>query len=177
MRSRSSGSRTIALSSGRGTSCTAWSRPASPPSTPPLRHHRYRPGRFLFTSGRRAPPGARAEPRQSAHEPHPACGRSTTARRSSCSIPLPMFHSFGLTGGLVLRLLSGVRIFLYVAAALPDHSRAGIDIGAIGCSAPTRSSPAMRGPPTPTIFTRCAMFLPEPSRSARRRGGPGRADR
>ncbi len=61
-----------------------------------------------------------------------------------------------------------------VAAALSDHPRAGLRSSPRQfCSAPTRSSPAMRAPPTLMIFTRCAMSSPGPSRCARRPAASG----
>ena len=58
---------------------------------------------------------------------------------------LPVFHSFGFMGGIVLPLISGVpTLSLSLAAALPHGAGTGLrHLRHLSCSAPTPSSPAM----------------------------------
>ncbi len=122
---------------------------------------------ILFTSGSEGmPKGVVLSHRNMLANAAQAAARIDFGREDKLFNVLPVFHSFGLTGGVVLPLVSGVpTLSLSLAAALPHRAGTGLRRDARpSCSAPTRSSPAMRAWPIRMISARCATFWPAPSR-------------
>ena len=81
------------------------------------------PAAILFTSGSEGTPkGVVLSHRNMLANAAQAAARIDFGRTDKVFNVLPVFHSFGLTVGLVLPLVSGVRdLSLSLAAALPDH--------------------------------------------------------
>ena len=80
------------------------------------------PAVILFTSGSEGTAQGRgADPPQPARQLRPAWPRGSISTRSDVVLnALPVFHSFGLTGGTLLPLLNGIRTVLYPS---PLHYR------------------------------------------------------
>ena len=154
-------------SSAWSTSCTGCSRRASPrrgtaaSASPPSD-----PAAILFTSGSEgAPKGVVLSHANLLANRRQLAARVDFSPADRLLNALPMFHSFGLTGGFLLPLLSGVQdVPLPVAAALPDRAGAGLRHRR---DDPVRHRHLSRRlcarPPIPTISTRCAMSSPAPS--------------
>ncbi len=133
MRSRSSGSRTCAHGSGRADKLYGLVAPVIAGA----RHRRLGieasdPAVILFTSGSEgAPKGVVLSHANLLANRRQLAARVDYSPADHLLNPLPMFHSFGLTGGFLLPLLSGVRVFLYPS---PLHYRIipelAYDIGA-----------------------------------------------
>ncbi len=124
------------------------------------------PAAILFTSGSEGTPkGVVLSHRNMLANAAQAQARIDFGRTDKVFNVLPVFHSFGLTVGLVLPLVSGVPVYLYprrcTTGSCPSWSTARTPPS---CSAPTRSSPAMPGWPTPTISGLSATSWPGPSR-------------
>lgn len=106
--------RTGASAFDRLTALLLWRRPIA----------RVRPGDpavILFTSGSEALPKAVVlSNRNLLANALQVASRLAFTRSDSLLNPLPLFHSFGLTGGTILPLLVGVRLFLYPS---PLHYR------------------------------------------------------
>ena len=149
-------------------------RPAHAGSAPPVARDADDPAVVLFTSGSEGTPEGRRAVATAICSPTPPARRAgrLQRRRHRASTSLPMFHSFGLTGGMLLPLLVGHEdLSVSVAAALPDRARARSTRPARrSCSAPTRSSPATHAWRTPTTSARCAMSsrAPKPVQGPRR---------
>ena len=121
----------------------------------------------MFTSGSEGlPKGVVLSHRNMMTNVAQAEARIDFGRQDKLFNVLPVFHSFGLTVGTVLPLVSGVStLSLSVAAALPHGAGTGLRQSAPPCcSAPIRSSTAMRGSPIRMISARCATCWPAPSR-------------
>ena len=98
----------------------------------------------LFTSGSEGhAQGRRTQPPQHRDElAHSFRALSISAARTACFNAMPMFHSFGLTGGTILPLLYGIRTFHYPS---PLHYRVSFRASSTTrtprfVSAPTHSS-------------------------------------
>ena len=68
---------------------------------------------ILFTSGSEVPKGVVLSHRNMLANAAQAAARIDFGRQDKVFNVLPVFHSFGLTVGVVLPLVSGVRIYLY----------------------------------------------------------------
>lgn len=89
------------------TAALAWRRPLVPSKASD-------PSMILFTSGSEGTPkGVVLSHRNLLANAHQAEARVTISVRDCLFNVLPVFHSFGLTGGTILPLLYGVRLFLY----------------------------------------------------------------
>ena len=135
-------------------------RRATGPSAPTI------PAVVLFTSGSEGTPkGVVLSHRNLLANRHQLASVVDISPKDVVFNALPVFHSFGLTGGLLhAAARRRAHVPLSVAAALPDG--AGVRLRhrtRRSSSAPTRSSPAMRVWPTTTTSTRCATSSPAPS--------------
>ncbi len=124
------------------------------------------PAAILFTSGSEGTPkGVVLSHRNMLANAAQAQARIDFGRTDKVFNVLPVFHSFGLTVGLVLPLVSACRSTSTprrcTTGSCPSWSTARTPPS---CSAPTPSSPATPGSPTPTISARCATSWPGPSR-------------
>ena len=97
-------------------------RPVRPPPPRPLRGAARRPGRGAVHLGLGGPAQGRgAQPRQPAQ---PTCAQISARvdfnQQDKVFNALPVFHSFGLTGAMLLPVLGGVRVYMYPS---PLHYR------------------------------------------------------
>ena len=108
--------------------------------------------------------GRRALPSQYLANAAQAEARIDFGRTDKVFNVLPVFHSFGLTVGLILPLVYGVRFISIPRRCTTASCRSSSTARTRpSCSAPIRSSPAMRAPRMPTTSARCATSSPAPS--------------
>jgi acyl-[acyl-carrier-protein]-phospholipid O-acyltransferase / long-chain-fatty-acid--[acyl-carrier-protein] ligase len=119
------------------------------------------PAAILFTSGSEGTPkGVVLSHRNLLSNCHQVLARMDVNGEDKVFNALPVFHSFGLTAGCIMPVVGGIPVHLYPT---PLHSPTRPI--ARSCLAPTRSSTATRGRPTPMIWPRSAWSWRAPKRS------------
>ena len=129
---------------------------------------------ILFTSGSEGvPKGVVLSHRNMLANAAQAAARIDFGREDKVFNVLPVFHSFGLTVGVVLPLVSGVRIYLYPS---PLHYRTVAElIYGVNATIMFGTDTFLAGYARvahPTTSARCATSWPAPSRSRKRPAGP-----
>ena len=126
------------------------------------------PAAILFTSGSEGTPkGVVLSHRNILANAAQAEARIDFGRTDTVFNVLPLFHSFGLTIGFILPLVSGVRVYLYPSPLhyriVPEMIYGTNATIMFGTELHFFATASCARPPTLMTFVRCAISWPEPS--------------